>query len=287
MDLKEIAQETLAIIERGSYNAPDGTRVELAAAALTARQSTELLTPAALAQLLKKAPAAEVGADVVIEVARESTQAACYRLLDEPGQAGRPAAVLALNFASARNIGGGFLNGARAQEEDLCRASALYSCLLATPHYYQANRAESRDTGLAIYTDHMILSPQVPFFRAPDHTLRPQIRLISVLTAPAPNSGAILQKKPDAGLEIELAFRRRIAMVLALGVARGYRRLILGAWGCGAFQGDPELVANIFAGELSGRFRRAFQSVTFAILANSRPGRRNYAVFERALAGLA
>jgi uncharacterized protein (TIGR02452 family) len=242
---------------------------------------TELLTPAALADLVEQAPAADDSAGLLVEVTRESTQAACYRLLAEPPEENRIAGLLALNFASAKNPGGGFLNRARAQEEDLCRASALYSCLLAAPQYYAANRVETRTSGLALYTDHMILSPGVPFFRAPDHTLLPDLRLVSILTAPAPNTGATLRSQPDAGPAIEQAFRRRIAMVLALAAACGYRRLVLGAWGCGAFRGDPQLVAGIFAEELSGRFHRAFQQITFAILARTRPGRRNLAAFER------
>jgi len=114
-----------------------------------------------------------------------------------------------------------------------------------------------------------------------------QVRLISILTAPAPNTGAVLQKNPSAVAEVTNAFRRRIAMVLALGPARDYRNLVLGAWGCGAFRGDPELVASIFAEELSGRFRWAFERVTFGVLIKSRRDRQNYAAFERAFAHFA
>ena len=63
---------------------------------------------------------------------------------------------LVLNFASGRSVGGGFLNGARAQEEDTCRCSGLYRALETTPGCYTANR-NHRDTG---YTDHVIYSPR-------------------------------------------------------------------------------------------------------------------------------
>ncbi|MEO0601399.1 MAG: TIGR02452 family protein, partial [Myxococcota bacterium] len=66
-----------------------------------------------------------------------------------------------LNFASARNPGGGFINGARAQEEDIARASGLYPCLLQAPVYYDANR----ETRSLLYTDHLTYSPRVPFVR--------------------------------------------------------------------------------------------------------------------------
>ncbi|WCD89919.1 hypothetical protein KPP03845_106343 [Streptomyces xanthophaeus] len=40
-----------------------------------------------------------------------------------------------LNFAPARNPGGGYVRGAKAQEEAPCRASALYETLLEAPEY--------------------------------------------------------------------------------------------------------------------------------------------------------
>ena len=45
--------------------------------------------------------------------------------------------LICLNFASARNPGGGFLNGSQAQEESIARATGLYPCQLkaeGNPH---------------------------------------------------------------------------------------------------------------------------------------------------------
>ena len=70
--------------------------------------------------------------------------------------------VCCLNFASAKNPGGGFLKGSQAQEESLARASGLYSCLLKAPKYYNEN-GKNRKQGL--YQDLVIYSPDVPVFR--------------------------------------------------------------------------------------------------------------------------
>jgi uncharacterized protein (TIGR02452 family) len=93
--------------------------------------------------------------------------------------------IAVLNFASARNPGGGFLNGAKAQEEDLCRCSGLYPCLVQCDSYYEANRQEAS----CLYTDHAIFSPRVPFFKTGgdgDDQLLPQPFYVSVITMPAP-----------------------------------------------------------------------------------------------------
>jgi len=119
-----IAQETVSIVERGGYELPSGARVDVRHAVARALSGTRLYAPADFATLALPAPAHE--GPPAIEVTGETTAEAARRLVEREGVP----RVAALNFASARNPGGGFLRGARAQEEDLARCSALYACQL-------------------------------------------------------------------------------------------------------------------------------------------------------------
>src|SRR5687768_15049676 len=126
-----LAKEAVAICEAGSYSAPSGTRVSIEAALREASEGTRLH---ALEGELEPAAAAGPSAHVV-EVSAETTIAALQRLHAEEG-----GHLACLNFASAKNPGGGFLGGAEAQEESLARSSGLYPCLLKAPEYYARNR---------------------------------------------------------------------------------------------------------------------------------------------------
>jgi uncharacterized protein (TIGR02452 family) len=174
-----------------------------------------------------------------------------------------PSHLACLNFASAKNPGGGFMGGAEAQEESLARSSGLYPCLLAAPEYYVSNRA-CRTT---LYLDLAIWSPSVPFFRDDSGSLLEEPVLASVITAPAPNAGAAQQNEPERIDEIEPTLRRRGAFVLSIAAARKVRSLVLGAWGCGVFRNDPKMVASVFGDLLlgAGDFAGVFDEVTFAI----------------------
>jgi uncharacterized protein (TIGR02452 family) len=57
----------------------------------------------------------------------------------------------------------------------------------------------------------------------------------------------------------------RTAKVLGVAVAHDVRRLILGAWGCGAFGGDSAQMAAIFRSALDAEFRGAFDEIVFAV----------------------
>jgi uncharacterized protein (TIGR02452 family) len=262
MSLKGTADETLALLETGHFTAPDSRRIELHAEQARAVQGTRLYTPEQANALLASRAPSDAGRPR-IEVTGETTQIAARRLVLEEGVED-PAL---LNFASARNPGGGFVNGAKAQEEDLCRCSGLYPTLLTQRAYYDANRACTS----ALYTDHLIHSPKVPWFRARSRDQPECLFLSSVLTAPAPNAGVVREREPHAVDDIETTLRRRAGCVLSAAAAHGHRTLLLGAWGCGVFRNDPTQVADAFGAWLeSPQFAGAFDRVVFAVYDTSK-----------------
>jgi uncharacterized protein (TIGR02452 family) len=212
-------------------------------------------------------------------VVNETTLHAARRLL--AGEAGLR--VLALNFASARHPGGGFLRGSQAQEESLTRASGLYGCLSAFREMYDANARFPS----CLYTDHMIYSPDVPVFRDDEDTLLECPYPLSFVTAPAVNIGALRTNEPDSLGQVEPVMLSRMEKLLSVAVVHRHDALVLGAWGCGVFGNDPERVAGWFRRHLTGDglFRRAFRTVVFAVLDRTE-GRSMIRPFERQFGGL-
>lgn len=263
-----LAAHTLALIERGEYQAPSGKTVVIADAVRAMASGTVTYAPEALAAL--SATAASGGHETRFEVTGETTLAAAARLVAEGEQP------LALNFASARNPGGGFLQGSRAQEESLARSSALYASLLLGRTFYDANRTcES-----CLYTDAMIYSPAVPVFRDDDGALLEAPFPVSFLTAPAANAGAL--RAGERAL-LGSTMLRRTGLVLAVAAAQRHRSLVLGAWGCGVFENDPQQVAGWFAAHLGegGAFAGVFARIVFAVH-DHLPGAPTRRAFERA-----
>lgn len=263
----QIAQETLRIIDQGRYGTATGETVSISANLDAARSGSVLYTPADFGDVFHRRDEVLRGRGnspvVQFEVANETTLHAAHRLI----RGNADARVLALNFASARNPGGGFLNGSQAQEESLARASGLYACLNRLHQMYDVNR----QVPSCLYTDHMIYSPDVPVFRDDDDALLEAPYPVSFLTAPAVNAGAIRTNEPQSVSQIGPVMRSRTEKVLSLAVLHGHDVLVLGAWGCGVFANNPEDVSKWFADFLTGDglFRSAFRMAVFAVLDRS------------------
>ena len=259
MSLKQIARETLSIQDTGIYITPEGKTVDISSEQAQAVAATELCTPDNCARLVEQMRLHKgLARSFQVTLANESSQLAAQRLARD-----HPACVL--SFASARNVGGGFINGAKAQEEDIHRCCGVYRCLEKVPEYYRANRA----CNSLLYTDHIIYSPRVPWFRVNGRDLLETPFFASIITAPAPNAGQYLRRHPQSQSEIHQTLYRRAGYILAIAAARQETHLILGAWGCGVFQNDPRAVAGAFHEWLYQHdFQRHFQHVHFAVKTN-------------------
>lgn len=259
----KIAKETIAICNTQKYTSVNGTEVDL----------SDLLDKALEGTVLYKVDSELPDTDWYfanpkIEVTNETTTAAAHRLISND-----KLDIVALNFASARNQGGGFLAGAMAQEEDLCRKSGLYNCLKRKPIFYNENILCDN----ALYTHNIIYSPRVPFFRNEFNLLDDVPMALSIITAPAPNVSAMKHFETeygpglsdgDEGL-LNITLKERAVRILEIAAAHGHKNVILGAWGCGAFGNDPHQVAKAF--EYALKEIPAFEHVCFAVYDTREP----------------
>lgn len=240
-------REALAILRARSYLSPLGIRVEIGESLDRAVTGTIEYPPdcdAVADFMLGLTPVISVENETVLNVGRRLAAAG---------------PIAALNFASATSPGGGFLDGSRAQEEGIAWSSGLYACLEHSPMYaFHQQALDARYSHWAIY------SPEVPVFRAGGELLETPWSM-SIITCPAVNVEALRRYAPERLVEIPRLMRERAHKVLAIAVKQGHRRLILGAWGCGAFGIESRVMADIFHTLLTSTFARAFEQIAFAI----------------------
>lgn len=196
------------------------------------------------------------------------------------------------NFASASNPGGGVAKGASAQEECLCRCSGLYFSL-NTPDMWNGFYTPHRNAGDPIHNDDIIYTPEVAVFKT--DTANPVLMkekdwyYVDVITCAAPN----LREKPSNGYnsgdgnkrikvsdkELLAIHEKRLRRILDVAVNEGADTIILGAFGCGAFKNNRNVVAQA-AYNVIKDYLKAFKNIEFAVYC--RPDDDgNYRTFER------
>lgn len=207
--------------------------------------------------------------------------------------------VCVLNFASATNAGGGVTKGSNAQEEAICRCSTLYPCIsdhkvTSQFHYYHRNALHSGQMN-ALYNNDCIYTPGVTVFKS--DTDHPQLLAeklwykVDMISCAAPNlrSKPSNAMNPDSGdravsikpSELLELHKKRISRVLDIASLNGAEVVILGAFGCGAFQNPPDVVAQAMY-EVVQTYLYHFKAIEFAVYCSPRDT-MNYDVFKRIL----
>ena len=256
----KIAEETLKILEQGFYQNAQGTKISLAQELADAMEHSVLYRPDDLGQQVITEQ--DIGARPVIEVTSESSLEAAKRLVVIEKRSD----TVCLNFASAKNPGGGFLGGSQAQEESLARSSGLYPCIVQMQEMYSHNR----QLKTCFYSDYMIYSPRVPVIRDHADQLLDSPYLLSFINAPAVNAGVVREREPENAAMIRDVMKERIRKVLRAAVIHENRTIILGAYGCGVFRNRAEDVADYFAEVLlEEKLANYFERIVFAIYDNT------------------
>ena len=256
---KKMAEDTLRILKQGFYTNAFGENIIIKTAQQYSEDNTKVYSPKESDMLIGKNILNIPIKKTNYKVVNDTTLNVVRKMLEAGHEK-----ILCLNFASAKNPGGGFLNGSSAQEESIARATGLYPCLLNAEEYYRTNR----NTQSCIYTDYMIYSPDVPIIKNEDGEYLENICTVSIITAPAVNAGVVRESEPELVSEIEVVMKRRIEKVLRIAIEHGHQHLVLGAWGCGVFKNSPEEVSRYFKEVIDSKFDSVFDNIFFGIYSN-------------------
>lgn len=194
--------------------------------------------------------------------------------------------ILVLNLASPVNPGGGVRKGATAQEEDLCRKSSLLLSLESdkAKKYYNYNRSYRNKHDTYMGTDAMMFTPEVEVIKVQEGYFLDETFIVSVLTCAAPSIRKGKEEMTES--EYRSLVYNRIVKMLKCSAYFGYKYLVLGAWGCGAFGNDARVISDLFFKALNEleychmTTKDLFRRVDFAVLDRTY-NQYNYKEFKR------
>lgn len=155
--------------------------------------------------------------------------------------------------------------------------------------FYMAHRAEHNP----IHNDDIIYTPDVLVFKS--DTVKPELMdeadwyTVDVITCAAPN----LREKPSNAFntgdgkdaikitdkELLAIHKKRLRRILDVALNNKVETIVLGAFGCGAFMNNPNVVAQASKNVLN-EYLYAFKNIEFAVYCSPKDD-INYRIFDR------
>ncbi|MDE7250240.1 MAG: TIGR02452 family protein, partial [Lachnospiraceae bacterium] len=280
----EVLQDTLRILKQGSYKI-NGRTVDLKLSK-KAMETIHVLLPENVQDICNRTDFEKVyvigrcghGCENKdsFAAARQQYNEFSYMF----GKDAKP--VLVLNLANPVHPGGGARSGARAQEEDLCRKSSLLLSLESShaAKYYEYNKNLNSYMG----SEAMMFTPEVEIIRDENGNLLEETVIVAVLTCAAPMITQGREGMSENDYQ-DMVYNRIMGM-LKCAAYFGYKNLVLGAWGCGAFGNDAHVMSDLFYKALKEmKFnglseKDFFRRIDFAVLDRT-DGQYNFKEFYR------
>ena len=267
----KVFQSTLEIVSKGGYTTSSGVKIEL-----DDLYNKNALRDNTFCERELRLINQEHIYPTVIKVVNQDCLAYAKSLLEEDGTRD----LCVLNMASAKNPGGGVFGGAGAQEEYLFRCSDYFRFLYHPRHSYPLNRNFGGvfSRGVTIFRDTeakgyaLLEDPwQVNFVAVAANCIRRFVRAGDTII-------------PDRFIPSTL---NQIRTILRLAYNNGQRRLVLGAFGCGAFANPPQHMAILFKQVIDEpEFQCIFREIHFAIIEDHNSRGMNFEVFKSVLGSL-
>lgn len=234
---------------------------------------------------------------VSVRVVNDDTINAALALAAAHPRADGPVALL--NFANHRVAGGGWLKGARAQEEALCYRSSLHLSLHKRYYPFRSHSTCLYTPDMVIIrgdvaSGHDLLPPAV-------HPLDlPVVSCISVAAIQRPPTSLVHKTILTPGGKTSVTHevfrdpahrestKGKMRITLRIAAARGHGLLVLGALGCGAFGNPNREVAQCWyevlrEPEFAGGW---WKDIVFAVYDPDARKNGNFDVFTEVLGGL-
>ena len=254
---RRIFEETIRIAREGAYVSADGRAVSLP-------DPADMMKNSRLYEAIECSQLPERPERTVVEVCDSDSLLAGKKLLDEGY---RPAV---LNFANRQTPGGGVLSGAGAQEENIFRRSDLALSLYQFhPNGIGFGIPQREERYPMDRTTGGAYSPDVTVFRGAEtagYPLLSEPYRLGIITVAAMNRPALADQDRIAD-HLVGAVMEKMRTIFRIALAHGHDALVLGAWGCGAFQNPPRHIAELFHRVMEEReFRNRFGKIVFAIL---------------------
>lgn len=175
-----------------------------------------------------------------------------------------------LNPASKNTPGGGVSRGSRACEEDICRRTNLIYSLYSFTDFDITPYTKRKESGrYPLNVRGGIYSPQVTVFKGPASELYQcyhEPYFTNVISVSAVNHPK-LEKDGKMSKSMVYLTKDKIRAIFRIAILNKHSKLILTAFGCGAYCNPADQVAEIFKNVLNeDEFIHSFEEIAFCIL---------------------